>query len=403
MHSTINRSLYPCIFALALPLAVAACADETQSPADAEAPAGDLLAVGDNRDLAVRGDFAMHVEGRDFAVADLAIPADLSAPADLATIPDLASPCGVCPKNYACGSANGIPVCRAPSGIPLFNHIFVILMENTSFSTLDKSNNTPFIHQIKSKWAYGSDYHGVTHPSLPNYIALTSGSPQNIECDCEPTGSACNIFNCNALIHSCGCGQKVKNLADDLEAAGLPWRAYAEDMGAPCNPKDDGLYAVRHVPFLYYDNILSDKARCQSHVVDFLNFAVDLPKAPAFNFIAPNLTNDMHDPFPAGDTNLANGDAFLAKQIPPILASAAWKDNGLLVVVWDEDDLSGVLAKDDPIPIFVLSPLTKQNGFGSAVKADHYALLATFEDGLNLPRLGNAAGAKPLTDYFPAK
>lgn len=395
-------------------LALAACGEDTQAPLDQEAGLDDLFVSPGVRDLAALQDLAVVTPGRDLAlpaaadlgVSDLSIPAippDLAPPPDLATPPDLASPCGICPKNYTCGTANGIPVCRAPSGIPLFSHVFVILMENTSWSTLDKSNNTPFIHQLKSSWAYGNDYHGVTHPSLPNYIALMSGSPQGIECDCEPTGGACNLFNCNTLIHSCGCGQKVRNFADDLEAAGLTWRAYAEDMGVPCNAMNDGLYAVRHVPFLYFDSVFSDKNRCQAHVVDYTNFAADLPKANVFNFIAPNLTNDMHDPFPATSANLANGDAWLAKQIPPILASAAWKQNGLLVVVWDEDDLSGVLAKDDPIPIFVMSPLAKNMGFGSNVKADHYSLLATFEDGLNLPRLGMAAGAKPLGDYFPVK
>ena len=122
-----------------------------------------------------------------------------------------------------------------------------------------------------------------------------------------------------------------------------------------------------------------------------------------FNFIAPNLVSDMHDPFPAGAQNYANGDKWLSQQIPPILASAAYKKGGLVVIVWDEDDLSGVLAPDDPIPLFVLSPLAKQDGFVSMVHADHYALLATIEDALGVPRLGAAASATPLVDYFPAQ
>ena len=93
---------------------------------------------------------------------------------------------------------------------------------------------------------------------------------------------------------------------------------------------------------------------------------------------------------------------FVGKQMPAIVNSKAFTDGGLLVIVWDEDDLSGVIAPDDPIPIFVLSPFAKKN-FASAVKADHYALLATIEDGLGLGRLGKAAQAQPLADYFPAQ
>ena len=96
--------------------------------------------------------------------------------------------CGACPSSYTCGTANGIPVCRAPSGIPLFSNVYVIMMENTSLSTLQPAmtNGTaPNLASLASKYATGSDYHGVAHPSLPNYVALTSGGTQGIGCDCE--------------------------------------------------------------------------------------------------------------------------------------------------------------------------------------------------------------------------
>ncbi|MEO7109394.1 MAG: alkaline phosphatase family protein, partial [Polyangiaceae bacterium] len=85
--------------------------------------------------------------------------------------------------------------------------------------------------------------------------------------------------------------------------------------------------------------------------------------------------------------------------VPQITASNAYKNGGLLIIVWDEDNTNGVFANDDPIPIFVFSPYAKK-GFVSHVTADHASLLATIEDGLGLPRLGQAATAQPLVDYF---
>jgi hypothetical protein len=310
--------------------------------------------------------------------------------------------CAPCPSGYACGSANGLPVCRAPSGVPLFEHVFVILMENTSRATLEASTNTSYLHGLDGSAASGADYHGVAHPSLPNYLALVSGDTGGVICDCYPTGAACSSANCTALLGSCGCGQSSRTIGDQLEAAQLPWKAYAEDMGSPCNPTSSGSYGVRHVPFLYFDALRGDSARCSSHVVDFGGFAGDLAGTPpAFSFISPNLVSDMHDPFPPSATNYGNGDTWLADHAQPIADSAIFKKGGLLVIVWDEDDLSGFVSPDDPIAIYVMSPYAKSGGYSSTVRADHYSLLATIEDGLGLSRLGKAAAATPLTDYFP--
>jgi hypothetical protein len=312
--------------------------------------------------------------------------------------------CGTCPGGTTCGTANGIPVCKTASGVPVFDHIVIVLMENTSWSTLQSSTNTPYLHGLMTTDAVAGDYHGVAHPSLPNYIAMISGDTAAIKCDCDPTGGACNGLNCNTLIHTCGCPVAAQSLGDQLEAANVTWKAYAEDMGTPCNMTSSGGYATRHVPFVYFDGLQQNAALCAQHVVDYTNLAADLDALPRFVFVAPNLTNDMHDPFPAGAQNLANGDTWLSTEMPKILTSASFTTHSLLVIVWDEDDLSGGLTgTDDPVPMFVISPLAKHGGFTSMVKADHYALLATIEDSLGLPRLGAAAQAQPLLDFFPAQ
>jgi hypothetical protein len=314
--------------------------------------------------------------------------------------------CGACPDGYTCGTANGQAVCRAPSGIPVFTSVFVIVMENTSLASLEASGNTPYLSSLGEKWASSTDYHGVTHPSLPNYIAMTSGDTGGIGCDCSPEGTACTASTCTILLAGCGCAQTgLSNIGDQIEAAHGDWRMYGEDMGTPCNTTSSGSYAVKHVPFLYYTEITNDAARCAEHVVDLSEFASDLGATPPrrLSFIAPNLVSDMHDPVPAGPANYATGDAWLSNIVPSILDSNAFKKGGLLVIAWDEDDLSGVIKPDDAIPMYLLSPLARKNGFSSSTRLDHYALLATIEDGLGLSRLANAEQATPLTEFFPAK
>ena len=329
-----------------------------------------------------------------------------------------AATCGTCPTGFTCGAANGTSVCFSPTGVPKFSNVVVIMMENTTLPTLKAAGNTPYLDGLGQTWATSSNYHGVTHPSLRNYLALTSGDPQGIGsdqianklfCDCHPTGSSCGALNCVVAgipLGNCGCPISARNVADDLEAKGLTWRDYGEGMGSACNVTDSSSlsYAARHNPFLYYDDIQMS-SRCAANVVDYSNFATDLASNPMnFSFIAPNLIHDMHNPFPASSRNYANGDQWLSSQVPAILASAPWQPGGagLLVIVWDEDDLSGGLTQstDNPIPMFFISPLAKSGGYVSSTQNGHYNLLATIEDAFGLPRLLNAASAQPMSDFF---
>jgi hypothetical protein len=389
---------------------LAACGSSNKSPI-IDAPSGTIDAPHGTID-APSGQQIDAPSGQqiDAPVAAIDAPVTSMPDAPAMTMIDAApSPCGTCPSGTTCGTANGLPVCRdTTTGIPRFTHVFVIVMENTSYSTLMAATNTPYIQSLVGMYASGSNYHGAAHPSLPNYIIMTSGeaSMSAPACDCspDPTAGMCSGLTCNAFLSACGCPQTITHVGDQLEAAGLSWKDYGEDMGTACNLTAAGGYAPKHVPFLYYDDVQTDPARCTSHVVDYAaNFATDLAAtAPAYSLIAPNLTHDMHDPVPAGATNYANGDAWLMSNVPPILASTAYTNGGLLVIVWDEDDLSGLLAADDPIPMIVMSPYAKSGGFVSAVHADHRALLATIEDGLRLGRLPTVTGTTPLVDYFPA-
>lgn len=338
---------------------------------------------------------------------DAGATADAGAPPATDAGP-ISGSCGTCPTGYHCGSANSIAVCRKDgTNIPLLSHVFVVVMENTSYSTLTSSTYasvTPYIHSLMADGAYSTDYHGVAHPSLPNYVAMTSGDTFGIACDCSPAGQAICSGGLDCTL-GCSCPVQATNLADQLEQAGLGWRDYAEDMGTPCDTTASGNYAPRHVPFLYYDDVRTDAARCAAHVVDYAQLAADEQAGgvPDFVYITPNLAHDMHDPTLGNDTvRIQNGDTWLSTEIPKLQARSEFQQGGLIVIVWDEDDLSGVLAADDPIPMFLLSPYAK-TGYASNVHADHYSLLATIEDGLDMPRLGNAAGSTPLSDFFSDK
>lgn len=326
---------------------------------------------------------------------------------------------GTCPAGYLCGTANGLPVCRSPRGVPLFSHVFVVMMENTTLSTLQAAMDAnpsaaPNLLALRQTCASASDYHGVAHPSLPNYIALTSGDTQGIACDgdADPSEMACSssTLACDGqLLVGCSSSNDATNLADQIEQSGKSWMAFGEGMGSPCGIVDGDDYAQRHVPFLYYQDVQGDSARCEAHVVDYSNFAPD--RAPDFAFIAPDLVHDMHDPSPALNpeaVNIPNGDEWIGPTVARIMESSSYESGGLIVVVWDEDDGSGGILgdTDDPIALFVMSPYAKAGGYVSRVKANHYSLLATIEDGLGLPYLGNAANpgegmAGTLADFFP--
>ena len=168
--------------------------------------------------------------------------------------------------------------------------------------------------------AYGTAYTTSVHPALPNYLELTSGNPQGVACDCLPgTSNTCTGNNCTLLAQSCTCPQSVSHLGDELDVAGIPWREYAESMGAPCSPGDAGaLFAANHVPFLYYSDVFTNSGRCQQRVVDFTAFAGDLTatigEIVRFALISPNVCNDMHSNC-TGDP-VRQGDTWLAGQVP---------------------------------------------------------------------------------------
>jgi len=247
----------------------------------------------------------------------------------------------------------------SPTPAPAPSHVFVIVLENRSYSQLI---GDPYIASLAAAYGIATNYHGVSHPSLPNYLALTSGSTWGIADD---------------GFHALPAG----GIGAQLTAAGIDWRAYMEGMTDGCY-RSPSPYALKHNPFAYYGST------CPAQVVPFTQFPTDMNgTVPRFVWITPNLCHDGHD------CSNAVAEGWLAQTVPVILATSAWRDGGVLFITWDEgeDSANSVLTL-----VIHPDPLLHQ----SSLAYNHYSLLATIEDQLGLGRLGLAARATPMTDLM---
>ncbi|HEY2150496.1 MAG TPA: alkaline phosphatase family protein [Vicinamibacterales bacterium] len=256
-------------------------------------------------------------------------------------------------------------------------HVFVIVLENEGFdTTFGPSSKAPYLSKtLTSQGALLAQYYGTGHASLDNYIAMISGQAATPE-----TRNDCQVFSEFALTgftpdgqaigHGCVYPDSVKTLPDQLDRVGKTWRAYMGDMGndparesAVCGhpalnavdltqsaeapsaavPAGDQ-YAARHNPFVYFHSII-DSPQCDRNVVNLNRLTEDLKSersTPDLVFVTPNLCDDGHDgPCVNGQPGgLVSADRFLQKWIPQIMASQAYKRNGLIVIAFDEGGLS---------------------------------------------------------------
>ncbi len=259
-------------------------------------------------------------------------------------------------------------------------HVFVILMENHSYTQVWNTASTPYITALGKAYTWASNYHAITHPSLPNYLDIYGGSNYGITTDCSPS-SSCHI--------------NARNLADNLQAKGLTWRFYEESMPAPCYLTSSGNYAPKHDPVVYFDDVRTNKTRCDSHVVAYTALATDLATLATtknFSFITPNLCDDMHD------CSVSTGDNWLKSHVPAILKSPACVSAKCLVIItWDEDNGS---SGNHVCTIFAGSG-AKTAGYVSTKSYNHYSLLRTVEYIFGLPtQTTHDAAAVPMTDML---
>jgi phosphatidylinositol-3-phosphatase len=267
------------------------------------------------------------------------------------------------------------------SGVPKFSHILVVVLENHEFGFVVGSAQMPNFNKWAQEYTLLTQYYAVTHPSLPNYIAMIGGDTFGITTDCS-----------NCFINE-------TSLVNSIDAAGLTWKGYMEDLPSPCFVGSKGQYAQRHDPFIYFDNIRQDQSLCQQSVVPLTQLTTDLANntLPSFSFIVPNVCNDAHD------CGLDTADAWLGTNITPILQAPEFS-NSLLVLTWDEGQGNHSCCglgnqAGGRVATVLISPLVKK-GFQDATPYSHYSLLKTIEAAWGLPELGFSAN--PATNLIQA-
>jgi phospholipase C len=265
--------------------------------------------------------------------------------------------------------------CRAARAavppIPDFEHVIVVVLENKESGSVFGNRNAPTFNLYGRRYARITQSYGVTHPSLPNYLALVSGSTWGITTNCV------------------SCSVNARSLADTIEASGRSWKTYAEGLPRPgFLGGSSGRYAKKHNPFAYFRSIAANPERAQ-RLVPLRELTNDLAAGdlPDFALVVPDLCHSMHD------CSVSVGDAWLRRTVGPLLDLP----RTAIFITFDE----GVTSVRGGGHIATLA-------VGTAVRAgtrfrpvtNHYGLLRTIEQGWGLPRLGRSATARPITGIW---
>lgn len=272
------------------------------------------------------------------------------------------SPSGTAPASTAPDAAAAPAPCVGATRAHI-SHVVVIVLENKGETSVIGSSQAPYLNRLAHACALATAYTGVAHPSLPNYLAMTGGDTFGVSDD-NPPGD-----------HRIGAASIFGQL-------GGSWRAYQESMAVPCQRYALGAYVPRHNPAVYFTGL-----------TDCATNDVALPASPsfdaAFTLVTPNLLDDMHD------GSVQRGDRWMAAFVPKVLASPQYQAGTLaLFVGWDEND-GPVHAASNQVPLILVAPSVVA-GTRLTTAANHYALLATWEDLLDVPRLARAQTAPDL-------
>jgi hypothetical protein len=273
-------------------------------------------------------------------------------------------------------SASLPPVCglsEAPP--PAWEHVVWIWFENHGLGAILGSPQARFFNRtLIPRCGLATNYHGLTHPSLPNYIAATSGLPLNalgaLRDNCDATGP---------------CRTRATSIFEQVPS----WAAYQESMTRPCAHWGAGVYAAKHNPAVYYQTLPD----CRGHDLPLraLGPALATDTLPAFVFITPNLCHSMHD------CSVGVGDRWLARMVKRLTASAAYRRGTTAIfVTFDESDSDD---PDDRVVTVVISPSTVP-GTRSGRWFSHYSLLRTTEEMLGVPALREARRAASMRAAF---
>jgi phosphatidylinositol-3-phosphatase len=303
------------------------------------------------------------------------------------SLPSLACLLFVSLAAAACGGGGGgaTPTATAipPSGNLSFSNVFIVVEEDHSYSSVVDSSSMPYLNRLISQYGLATQYFANTHPSLLDYLWLASGSNDGI-----------TVSECETALGPLD----VDNAVRELNAAGVSWRAYMENMpsvGFMGCSSPDGLYVMRHNPFAYFSDVVSSTAQ-QQHMVPFTQFATDLANNTFahYNFISPNLCND------ANTCSLSVADSWLQTNIDPLLSTPMFQPGGtgVLIITFEEgtDRTNG----GGQVAWVVVSPLVRP-GYRSNTFFQHQSTLRLMLQGLGLTSFPQGAATAPeMTEFF---
>lgn len=266
----------------------------------------------------------------------------------------------------------------SPSGtVPIFGHVVLVVEENHSYSEVVGNSAMPYLNSLASQYGLATQYFANTHPSIGNYFMLTTGQV---------------VTNDDTFVGTVS----VDNIVRDLVASGKTWKSYAESIPSQGYTGGDAYpYAKRHNPLSYFTDVVNSGSQVQN-LVSLSQFKSDLAnnQLPSFSFLVPNLLDDAHD----GPLQLA--DAWLQQNIGPLISSAMFQRDGLLIIVFDEANTNDSANGGGHVAAFIVSPKAKQ-GYQSTTLYQHQSTLRVILEGLGVAtHPASASSAPEMGEFF---
>lgn len=279
----------------------------------------------------------------------------------------------------ACAAASCTAV-QAQTTVPKAGHVFLVMEENHSYSSVIGNTAMPYLNSLAQNYGLATQYYANTHPSIGNYFMLTTG--QILTNDDSRTPSNFPVSADNIVRHFLN--------------ANVTWKSYAESLpSVGYTGSDVSPYVVHHNPFAYFTDVQNSTME-KLNLVPFTQFQTDLANGtlPQFSYIIPNVNDDAHN------GTLQQADSWLKTNIAPVLASPAFQNNGLMVIVFDESYDSDTASGGGHVAMLVLSPQGK-GSYKSTTHYQHQSTLRLMMDALGISSFpGAAASAPEMSEFF---
>lgn len=298
-------------------------------------------------------------------------------------------------------AASGSSMCGVGTTPGTYKHVIVIFMENHAYNTIYNAPSASYITGLANQCGLATNYHNVSHPSLPNYIAATTGASlaqiKKFDSDCTPSST---------------CDWTGNNIFYQLNLKHRKWRAYAESMPSACSKVNSGFYAPRHNPAVYETDLsncaTNDRPLGTTSSSALLKALASNTYAPAFTTVTPNLCDDMHGTSGCPSNLVLAGNNWLKQWVPKITGTPAYKSGQTAIfITWDEGEpgkggeacATNTTDQSCHVVTIVVAPsVAKGKKVGTLF--NHYSLLKSAEQLLGLSQIGQASSAASMVKPF---